>query len=59
VGSYLAVQVPENLERVWDWDEWVCQPPSGQMASKADPTKLRVRRLSRKGGSGLAERKTG
>jgi hypothetical protein len=39
-GSYLAVQVPEALEQVWDWNDWVYQPTSGQVVSKDDPTQL-------------------
>jgi hypothetical protein len=40
LGSYLAVQVPEARARVWDWDQWVYQPSSGQVVNKADPEKL-------------------
>ena len=39
-GSYLAVQIPETLERVWDWDDWVYHPTSGQVVNKDDPTQL-------------------
>jgi hypothetical protein len=39
-GSYLAVQIPEALELIWDWDEWVYHPPSGQVVNKDEPTRL-------------------
>ena len=37
-GSYLAVQIPDSVKTVWDWDEWVFHPQRGQVVSKADPT---------------------
>lgn len=39
-GSYLAVQIPETLERVWDWDDWVYHPASGQVVDRDDTRKL-------------------
>lgn len=39
-GSYLAVQIPEVLERVWDWNDWVYHPTSGQVVSRDDTKKL-------------------
>jgi hypothetical protein len=39
-GSYIAVQIPEAFERVWDWDEWVYHPKSGQVVSRDDEAKL-------------------
>lgn len=39
-GSYLAVQIPETLHSVWDWDEWVYHPTKGRVVNKADPTQL-------------------
>jgi hypothetical protein len=39
-GSYLAVQIPETIQTVWDWSEWVCNPASGRVVSKDDPTQL-------------------
>jgi hypothetical protein len=39
-GAYLAVQIPETMHSVWDWDEWVYHPGKGQVVSKDDPTKL-------------------
>lgn len=35
-GNYLAVQVPEGLERIWDWDEWSYHRPSGQIVKTSD-----------------------
>jgi hypothetical protein len=35
-GAYLAVQIPESLLPVWDWDEWVYHPASGQVVMKAN-----------------------
>ena len=39
-GSYLAVQIPEAFERIWDWDEWVYHPKSGQVVSRDDEAQL-------------------
>lgn len=39
-GSYLAVQIPETLERVWDWNDWVYHPASGQVVNRDDTKKL-------------------
>lgn len=39
-GSYLAVQIPEMLQTVWDWSEWVYNPNNGQIVGKSDPGKL-------------------
>jgi hypothetical protein len=33
-GSYLAVQIPESLEPVWDWEEWVYHPTSGLVVKR-------------------------
>jgi hypothetical protein len=35
-GAYLAIQVPESEEVVWEWDEWVYRPLSGQLVKRAD-----------------------
>jgi hypothetical protein len=40
VGSYIAVQIPENLQAVWDWRDYVYNPHSGQVVSKADMTQM-------------------
>jgi hypothetical protein len=39
-GSYLAVQIPETLQTVWDWSEWVYNPNNGRVVNQADPTQL-------------------
>ena len=37
-GSYIAVQIPDALQTVWRWDEWIYNPDAGQIVNKADPT---------------------
>ncbi len=39
-GSYLAVQIPETLQTVWRWDEWVYDRAVGRVVNKEDPTRL-------------------
>jgi hypothetical protein len=39
-GDYIAVQLPENLRRVWRWDDWVFDPNSGLIVDQADNDKL-------------------
>ena len=44
-GSYIAVQIPETIRTVWDWQDWAYDPagrPSGQhrRARPADPLQL-------------------
>ncbi len=39
-GSYIAVQIPETLTVVWNWDEWVYNPVNGSLVNAADMTKL-------------------
>jgi hypothetical protein len=39
-GDYIAVQIPENLERVWYWEDWVYEPRSGLVVSRTDPSVL-------------------
>ena len=39
-GSYLAVQIPETIQTVWDWSEWVYNPTSGRVVNQEDPTLL-------------------
>jgi hypothetical protein len=36
VGDYIAVQIPEKLRRVWDWEDWVYEPRSGLIVSRGD-----------------------
>jgi hypothetical protein len=35
-GAYLAVQMPENLQPIWEWDEWIYHPASGQVVKRND-----------------------
>jgi hypothetical protein len=39
-GSYIAVQVPEKLQTVWNWTDWVYSPANGQVVNKADATQM-------------------
>jgi hypothetical protein len=39
-GSYIAVQIPEALQTIWDWQDWVYNPGNGQIVNKADTAKL-------------------
>jgi hypothetical protein len=39
-GSYIVVQIPESLQLIWDWDEWVYDPASGQVVNKDHPTEF-------------------
>jgi hypothetical protein len=39
-GAYIAVQIPESLQTVWDWSEWVYNPTSGHIVSKTDSQQL-------------------
>jgi hypothetical protein len=39
-GDYIAVQIPESLQRVWYWDDWVYEPRSGLIVSRSDPNAL-------------------
>lgn len=39
-GNYLAVQVPESLQRIWDWDDWHYHRSSGQIVHVSDRERL-------------------
>jgi hypothetical protein len=39
-GAYVAVQIPETLQTVWDWSEWAYNPNNGQVINKTDPKQL-------------------
>src|SRR5712692_337657 len=39
-GSYLAVQVPESLAPVWDWEEWVYHSSSGSVVKRDDQRQM-------------------
>ncbi|WP_410672102.1 hypothetical protein [Amycolatopsis sp. cmx-4-68] len=35
-GSYVVVQIPDRLQRVWDWNEWIYDPATGQILYRED-----------------------
>lgn len=35
-GAFIAVQIPEALETVWDWSEWAYNPNSGHVVKRTD-----------------------
>jgi hypothetical protein len=39
-GSYLAMQLPESLETLWDWSDWIYQPGTGQIVNRENPNQL-------------------
>ncbi|MDZ7343211.1 MAG: hypothetical protein ONA90_01725 [candidate division KSB1 bacterium] len=39
-GAYIAVQIPESLETVWDWSEWVYNPISGRIVHRDDANQM-------------------
>ncbi len=39
-GSYIAVQIPESLQTMWDWQDWIYNPSNGQIVNKEDRSKL-------------------
>lgn len=39
-GSYIAVQIPESVETVWRWDEWVYDSRSGRIVDRETRTQL-------------------
>jgi hypothetical protein len=39
-GAYLAVQIPETQETVWDWSEWVYNPNNGRVVNVDEQSKL-------------------
>jgi hypothetical protein len=39
-GAYIAVQIPQTFQTVWDWSEWVYNPTNGQIVSNTDPKQL-------------------
>jgi hypothetical protein len=39
-GSYLAVQIPENVHAIWDWGKWVYNPNNGRVVNADDSTQL-------------------
>ncbi len=39
-GSYIAVQIPENKSRLWEWEDWLYDPKTGQIVNDYDRTEL-------------------
>jgi hypothetical protein len=39
-GSYVAVQIPDRLVRLWDWSEWQYNRDTGQITSVRDERSL-------------------
>jgi hypothetical protein len=39
-GSYIIVQIPDRLQRIWDWGEWRYDPGTGALVSAADKSRL-------------------
>jgi hypothetical protein len=39
-GDYIAVQIPMKLRTIWDWDEWVYNPTSGEIVNRDDHGQL-------------------
>jgi hypothetical protein len=39
-GSYLVVQIPDTLQAMWDWGEWVYNPNNGRVVQHDDPVQL-------------------
>ena len=40
IGDYIAVQIPESLQTVWSWQDWVYDPNNGHIVDRTDPTQL-------------------
>lgn len=36
-GSYIAVQIPQSDQNVWDWEDWRYNPANGHLVSADDP----------------------
>ena len=39
-GSYIAVQIPESMEVVWNWDEWIYDRRTDRIVSSHDRNEL-------------------
>lgn len=37
-GSYIVAQLPEDLQRTWNWSDWAYRIDSGLVIKKSDPT---------------------
>jgi len=40
IGDYIAVQIPESLQTVWTWKDWMYDPDNGHIVGRTDPTQL-------------------
>jgi hypothetical protein len=39
-GSYIAVQIPETIQTVWDWQDWAYDRARGRLVSTSQPGEL-------------------
>ncbi len=39
-GSYLAVQIPENQQAWWNWQDWIYHPGVDQVVQRTNPQQL-------------------
>jgi hypothetical protein len=39
-GSYVVVQIPETLQAVWRWQDWVYDPTNGHIVNRSENGKL-------------------
>jgi hypothetical protein len=39
-GSYVIVQIPDRMQRVWDWKDWLYDTGTGALVSASDETSL-------------------
>jgi len=39
-GAYLAVQIPESFQALWDWEEWAYLPTGGLVVKRDNPQQL-------------------
>jgi hypothetical protein len=39
-GSYVAVQIPETIQTVWNWQDWAYDRDSGRLVNAAQPDRL-------------------
>lgn len=39
-GAYIAVQIPESVQAIWRWQDWVYDAANGHIVNAADPAQL-------------------
>ena len=39
-GSYIAVQIPESMQTVWSWEDWVYDPDAGRIVNRIQRDQL-------------------